>query len=98
MNTLLYFLTTIFFIGLCGIFLNRKNVLIIIMCLELVLLSINSCFLVTSVYLDDLLGQVMTLFVLTVAAAESSIGLAVLLTNYHLKGTAAIEFISILKG
>lgn len=68
------------------------------MCIELVLLSVNSFFLVTSVYLDDLLGQVMTLFVLTVAAAESSIGLAVLLTNYNLKGTAAVEFINTLKG
>jgi NADH-quinone oxidoreductase subunit K len=98
MNTLLYFLTIIFFIGLCGIFLNKKNILVIIMCIELVLLSVNSFFLVTSVYLDDLLGQVMTLFVLTVAAAESSIGLAVLLTNYNLKGTAAVEFINTLKG
>lgn len=98
MTTLLYFLTFIFFIGLCGIFLNRRNVLIIIMCLELVLLSINSCFMVTSVYLDDLIGQVMTMFVLTVAAAESSIGLAILLTNYQLKGTAAVEFVNTLKG
>lgn len=68
------------------------------MSLELALLSINSFFLVSSVYLDDLLGQVMTLFVLTVAAAESSIGLAILLTNYNLKGTAAVEFVSLLKG
>lgn len=68
------------------------------MSLELVLLSINSFFLVSSVYLDDLLGQVMTLFVLTVAAAESSIGLAILLTNYNLKGTAAVEFVNLLKG
>jgi len=53
---------------------------------------------VSSVYLDDLVGQVMTMFVLTVAAAESSIGLAILLTNYNLKGTAAIEFVNTLKG
>jgi len=52
----------------------------------------------TSVYLDDLIGQVMTMFVLTVAAAESSIGLAILLTNYQLKGTAAIEFVNTLRG
>jgi NADH-quinone oxidoreductase subunit K len=88
----------IFFSGLCGVFLNRKNVLIIIMSIELVFLSINFNFLIASVFLDDLVGQLMTLFVLTVAAAESSIGLAIFLTYYRKKGSIAIEFVTILKG
>ena len=88
----------LFFSGLCGVFLNRKNVLIIIMSIELVFLSINFNFLIASVFLDDLIGQLMTLFVLTVAAAESSIGLAIFLTYYRKKGSIAIEFVNILKG
>jgi len=88
----------LFFSGLCGIFLNRKNVLIIIMSIELVFLSINFNFLIASVFLDDLIGQLVTLFVLTVAAAESSIGLAIFLTYYRKKGTIAVEFVNLLKG
>ncbi len=68
------------------------------MSIELVFLSINFNFLIASVFLDDLIGQLMTLFVLTVAAAESSIGLAIFLTYYRKKGSIAIEFVNILKG
>ena len=88
----------LFFSGLFGIFLNRKNVLIIIMSIELVFFSINFNFLIASVFIDDLIGQLMTLFILTVAAAESSIGLSIFLTFYRKKGTIAIEFINVLKG
>lgn len=88
----------IFFIGLCGIFLNRKNVLLVLMSVELMLLAINFNFLVTSSYLDDRVGQIFAIFVLTVAAAESSIGLAILVVYYRIRGTVAIEFINLLRG
>jgi len=88
----------IFLIGLLGIFINRKNVLLIIVCIELVLLSINFNFLISSYYLDDILGQIFALFILTVAAAESSIGLAILIIYYRVKGTISIEYVNSLKG
>jgi|TARA_B100001741_G_scaffold272857_1_gene241680 NADH-quinone oxidoreductase subunit K len=68
------------------------------MSIELMLLAVNSNFLVFSVYLDDILGQLFSLFILTVAAAESSIGLALLVIYYRARGTVAVEFISLLKG
>ena len=88
----------IFFIGTCGIFLNRKNILILIMCIELLLLSINFNFLVSSVYMDDRVGQIISVFILTVAAAETSIGLAILICFYRLKGSIAISLANFLKG
>jgi len=88
----------LFFIGLCGIFLNRKNILLIILSVELLLLSINFNFLVCSTYLDDVLGQIFAIFVLTIAAAESSIGLALLVVYYRIRGTIAIEFLNQLNG
>jgi NADH-quinone oxidoreductase subunit K len=88
----------IFFIGLLGIFLNRKNVILVIVSIELMLLSINFNFLVGSVYLDDRIGQLFALLVLTVAAAESSIGLAILVVYYRIKGTVSVEFVKLLQG
>tara|TARA_Y100000816_G_C25837451_1_gene437738 strand:+ start:265 stop:639 length:375 start_codon:yes stop_codon:yes gene_type:complete len=88
----------VFFIGICGIFLNRKNILILIMSIELVLLSINFNYLITSVYIDDRVGQIITVFILTIAAAETSIGLAILICFYRLKGSIAISFAKFLKG
>ena len=88
---------TLFFIGLFGIFLNRKNVLTVIICIELILLSINLNLLISAFYLDDILGEIFVVFVLTVAAAESSIGLAILIIYYRLRGTISIEFINLLK-
>lgn len=88
----------LFFFGLCGLFFNRKNILVTIMSIELILLAVNFLLLIGSVYLDDRIGQIFTLFILTVAAAESSIGLAILVSFYRLKGTIAIGFISLLKG
>jgi NADH-quinone oxidoreductase subunit K len=88
----------LFFIGLFGIFINRKNVLTVIICIELILLSINLNLLISAFYLDDILGEIFVVIVLTVAAAESSIGLAILIIYYRLRGTIAIEFINSLKG
>jgi NADH-quinone oxidoreductase subunit K len=100
MNFIAIFFVTfgIFFIGLFGVFINRKNLLTIIICIELILLSINLNFLFSAFYLDDILGEIFVIMVLTVAAAESSIGLAVLIVYYRLQGTIAIEHINCLKG
>ena len=89
---------SLFIIGLWGIFVTRKNFIIILMSIEMMLLAINLNFIVFSVYLDDLLGQVFALFVLTVAAAESAIGLAILVVYYRLRGIISIDFISSIKG
>nr|BDN85836.1 NADH dehydrogenase subunit 4L [Microheliella maris] len=88
----------LFLLGIWGIFLNRKNIIIILMSIELLLLAVNLNFIVFSVYLDDLMGQLFALFVLTVAAAESAIGLAILVVYYRVRGTIAIEFINLMKG
>lgn len=90
--------TMLFLVGMWGIFLNRKNIIIILMSIELLLLAVNFNFIIFSVYLDDIVGQVFALFVLTVAAAESAIGLAILVIYYRIKGTIAIEFVNLLKG
>mmetsp|Transcript_18926 Transcript_18926/g.39400 ORF Transcript_18926/g.39400 Transcript_18926/m.39400 type:complete len:103 (+) Transcript_18926:840-1148(+) len=88
----------IFLTGVLGIVLNRKNILIILMSVELMLLSINLNFVIFSIHLDDLMGQVFALFVLVVAAAESAIGLAILVVYYRVRGTIAVEKTLILKG
>ena len=96
-----YFLTTsigLFLLGLLGIFLIKKNIIIILMAIELMLLAINLNFIFFSVYLDDLLGQIFALFVLTVAAAESAIGLAILVVYYRIKGLISINYINSIKG
>jgi NADH-quinone oxidoreductase subunit K len=88
----------LFTIGVFGIFLNRKNVIIILMSIELMLLAVNINFVTFSTYLNDLAGQVFTMFILTVAAAEAAIGLAILVVFFRTKGTIAVEDISTLKG
>ena len=88
----------LFLLGIWGIFLNRKNIIIMLMSIELMLLAVNFNFLIFSVYLDDMLGQLFSLFILTVAAAESAIGLALLVIYYRIRATIAVEFISLLKG
>jgi len=88
----------LFFIGLLGVFITRKNIIIILMCIELMLLSVNMNFIIYSVYLDDIFGQLFALFVLTVAAAESAIGLAILVVYYRINGTIMSLFINSLKG
>ena len=92
------FSNLIFLIAIIGFFFNRKNLLLLIMSIELMLLSINLCFIVSSIYLDDRIGQLFTLFILTVAATESAIGLAILILYYRLKGTISVNFINFLKG
>jgi NADH-quinone oxidoreductase subunit K len=77
--------------------INRRNILIILMCIEMVLLSLNLNFIVFSVYFDDLYGQLFSLFILTVAAAESAIGLAIIIIYYRLRGSILIEQTNILK-
>jgi NADH-quinone oxidoreductase subunit K len=88
----------LFLLGIAGIFLNRKNIIIILMSVELMLLAVNFNFIIFSVYLDDLIGQLFALFIVTVAAAESAIGLAILVVYYRVRGTIGIEFIQIMKG
>jgi len=88
----------LFTIGVFGIFLNRKNVIIILMSIELMLLAVNINFVAFSSFLNDLSGQVFTMFILTVAAAEAAIGLAILVSFFRNKGSIAVEDISALKG
>ena len=88
----------IFVIGIVGIFLNRKNVIIILMSIELILLSVNINLVSFSIYLQNLIGQVFTMFILTVSAAEAAIGLAIIVIYYKNKGSINVEQISSLKG
>jgi len=90
-NYVLIVTSTVFFIGLIGIVLNRKNILIIIMSIELLLLSVNLNFAAFSIYLDDVIGQIFVLFILTIAAAESAIGLALITVFYRLKNSIELE-------
>ena len=88
----------LFTIGMLGIFLNRKNIIIILMSIELILLAVNLNFVAFSAYLGDLVGQVFALFVLTVAAAEAAIGLAILVVYFRNRGTIAVEDVNVMKG
>jgi len=90
--------TILFSIGVLGIILNRKNIIIVLMSVELLLLAVNINFVVFSVFMDDLLGQVIALFILTVAAAESAIGLAILVAYYKVRNSIAVESIQMLRG
>ena len=81
----------LFLIGITGIVLNRKNILIMLMSVELMLLAVNFNFILYSVYLDDAIGQLFAVLILTVAAAESAIGLAILVVYYRVRGTIAVE-------
>ena len=88
----------LFTIGVIGIFLNRRNVIVILMSIELILLSVNINLVAFSIYLQDLVGQVFTMFILTVAAAEAAVGLAIIVIYYKNKGSINVEQISSLKG
>jgi len=88
----------VFTIGIFGIFLNRKNVIIILMSIELMLLAVNINFIAFSHFLGDLTGQVFALVVLTVAAAEAAIGLAILVVYFRNRGSIAVEDLNIMKG
>jgi len=89
---------TIFTIGVVGIFLNRKNIIVILMSIELMLLAVNINLVSFSIYLNDLTGQIFTIFILTVAAAEAAIGLAIIVIYYRNSGTIRVQEINKLKG
>tara|TARA_Y100000590_G_scaffold422911_1_gene528144 strand:- start:250 stop:561 length:312 start_codon:yes stop_codon:yes gene_type:complete len=88
----------IFTIGIVGIFLNRKNLIVILMCIELLLLAVNINLVSFSIFLNDISGQIFTLFILTVAAAEAAIGLAIIVLYYRNAGSIRVENIDNLKG
>ncbi len=99
--TLMHYLilsTTLFVIGVCGIFLNRKNIIVILMSIELILLAVNINFVTFSVYLGDLTGQIFAMLVLTVAAAEAAIGLAILVVYHRNRGSIDVEDVNVMKG
>jgi NADH-quinone oxidoreductase subunit K len=88
----------LFTLGVFGIFINRKNVIVILMSIELILLAVNVNFVAFSTHMGDIVGQVFTLLVLTVAAAEAAIGLAILVVFYRNRGSIAVEDINQMKG
>ena len=88
----------LFVIGIFGIFLNRKNVIVILMSIELMLLAVNINLVAFSSYSGDLVGQIFTMFVLTVAAAEAAIGLAILVVFFRNRGTIEVEDVNVMKG
>jgi NADH-quinone oxidoreductase subunit K len=99
-NIVIYLLISVclFVIGVLGIFSTRKNIIIILMSIELMLLAINFNFIIFSVFLDDIIGQIFALLILTIAAAESAIGLAILVIYYRLRGIISVDYISTIKG
>ncbi|ACA18742.1 NADH-ubiquinone oxidoreductase chain 4L [Methylobacterium sp. 4-46] len=88
----------LFTLGVLGIFINRKNVIVILMCVELILLAVNINLVAFSTHLGDIVGQVFALFVLTVAAAEAAIGLAILVVFFRNRGSIAVEDVNMMKG
>ncbi|HEV2365052.1 MAG TPA: NADH-quinone oxidoreductase subunit NuoK [Caulobacteraceae bacterium] len=99
--TLAHYLTVaaiLFTIGVLGIFVNRKNVIVILMSIELILLAVNINLVAFSVFLRDITGQVFALLVLTVAAAEAAVGLAILVTFFRNRGDIAVDDASVMKG
>jgi len=88
----------LFFIGIMGLFLTRRHIILLLLSIELIFLAINYNFIIFSVFLDDLLGQFYALCVITIAAAESSIGLAILVIFYRLRGGISLDIINYLKG
>lgn len=89
---------SLFLVSVLGIFLNQKNILIMLMSLEIMFLSISFNLIFSSIYLDDIIGQVFSLLILSVAAAESSIGLAILVIYYRIRNTITVELMSLTKG
>ena len=100
MNLLIFIIVPVvsFFIGVSGIIFNKKNAILILISVELMLLAINFVFLTCSVYLDDRIGQIFALLILTVAAAESSIGLGLLVVYYRMQGSVSIDSINLMRG
>lgn len=98
LNHYLILAAILFVIAVCGIFLARKNIINIMMCIEVMLLAVNINLVAFSSYLGDLSGQIFTFFILTVAAAEAAIGLAILVVYYRNRGSVEVEDINSLKG
>lgn len=100
MNLLIFIIVPAvsFFIGVSGIIFNKKNTILILISVELMLLAINFVFLTSSIYLDDRIGQIFALLILTVAAAESSIGLGLLVVYYRMQGSVSIDSINLMRG
>ena len=94
----LFVAAALFTIGVFGIFVNRKNVIIILMSIELILLAVNINFVAFSAYLNEISGQIMAMFVLTVAAAEAAVGLEILVTFFRNRGDIAVDDASVMKG
>jgi NADH-quinone oxidoreductase subunit K len=88
----------LFTIGVFGIFVNRKNVIVILMSIELILLAVNINLVAFSTHLGDLIGQIFAMFVLTVAAAEAAVGLAILVVYFRNRGSIAVEDLNLMKG
>ena len=88
----------LFVMGVLGIFINRKNIIIILMAIELILLAVNINFVAFSAYLGDLVGQIFSMFVLTVAAGEAAIGLAILVIFFRNRGSIAVDDVNMMKG
>ena len=98
LNHFLTVAAVLFTLGVFGIFMNRKNVIVILMSIELILLAVNINFVAFSTYLNDIVGQVFALLVLTVAAAEASIGLAILVVFFRNRGSIAVEDVNMMRG
>jgi NADH-quinone oxidoreductase subunit K len=90
--------TILFFLGVAGVAMNRRSILLVLMSVELILLAVNIKLVISSIYLDDIIGQVFSLFVLTVAAAESSIGLAILVAFFRTRGSIMIYNSALIRG
>ena len=88
----------LFLIGILGIFLNQKNILLMLMSIEIMFLVISFIWIFSSIYLDDIVGQIFALLILTIAAAESSIGLAILVIYYRIRNTITVELMNLTKG
>ena len=97
-KSLITYSFTLFLLGILGISINRSNLIILLMSIELMLLSTSLIFIVTSVFYSQILGQLFTLFIFTIAAAESAIGLAIIVSYFRIKGKVSIKLLNILKG
>lgn len=95
---LLFFSFLMFFLGTLGIFITRKNIIIILVSIELMLLAVNFNFVIFSILLDDILGQLFVVYTLTLAGAEAAIGLAILIIFYRIRGIITVNFVTSLKG
>lgn len=94
----LIFSTILFFLGVLGIFVTRKNIILTIVSIEMLFLSVNLNFVIFSVFLDDLYGQLFSIYIITIAGAEVAVGLALLVIFYRLRHVIAVDFINSLKG